>query len=279
LITDDWCRFFKDEGFSVGVSLDGPEHLNSARRNWGDAESHSSARRGMETLEANGISFGIICVVNESNIAHPEELYDYFISIKGCRGLNFNIEEREGFNSEARPLDAMKVSEFWMRLFRAWRTNPALRIREFQDVLGWMRGICTDNDAGVPRPGDAWPTVGINGDVVVLSPEFIGATPAEARQFIVGNVLERSLSDIVHDSDRAGYVMDYRAGRKKCEMACKYFGYCGGGQPSNKYFEHGTCDATETEHCRNTRIAPLEAVLHTLEGIAKGEIDDANRSR
>lgn len=271
LISDQWCKFFREEGFYVGVSLDGPEQLNSARRNWAGAESYSTARRGMSILDANGLKFGVICVINKFNIERPEELYEYFTSIPGCRGLNCNIEEREGFNVDAEQLDPAKVAEFWIRLFEAWRRKPKLRIREFQNVLGWMRGVCYEHEAATPRPGDAWPTVSVAGDVVVLSPEFMGAGASKLPQFIVGNVLERSLCDIVRDSETARYVVDYRIGRNRCEATCKYFGYCGGGQPSNKYFEHGTCDATETEHCRNTRIAPLEAVLQVLERESKGD--------
>jgi uncharacterized protein len=47
--------------------------------------------------------------------------------------------------------------------------------------------------------------------------------------------------------------------------AITYFALCGGGAPSNKYFENGRFDTTETDYCRSMKKVVSEVVLAGLE--------------
>ena|ERR1700735_2867062 len=264
LITDQWCDFFREEDFKVGVSIDGPKAQNLGRLNWAGNESFDSVLKGMNTLRQNGIKFATIAVVNECNVDDPATFYNFFLSI-GCERLNINIKEREGLYRLAKDLDFEQVRRFWKGLFDQWRAKPVLPIREFNYALGWMEGICTD-DRGASRPPrrDLWPTVSVNGDVGVVSPEFMAAAHGERDRFVVGNVTKTPLHEIVKQSWQSEYVREFFLGVDECKRVCPYFSYCGGGQGSNKYFELGTLNGTETAHCRNTRQAVVDAVLGAL---------------
>src|SRR3954454_3780233 len=49
LIDRDWCQFFADEKFGLGVSVDGPEFLHDKQRsNWSGRGSHKKVMRGIE---------------------------------------------------------------------------------------------------------------------------------------------------------------------------------------------------------------------------------------
>jgi uncharacterized protein len=54
-------------------------------------------------------------------------------------------------------------------------------------------------------------------------------------------------------------------GVQSCARTCGYFGLCGGGAPSNKYFENGSFASTETMYCRNSIQMPIDIVLCDLE--------------
>lgn len=264
LIDDGWCELFREERFRVGISVDGYERQNTSRVDWGGHTSYASAMRGTQALRRHALNFGVIAVVNQHNIDDPEGFYDFFLSL-GCKQLNINVEEQEGLNRNSPSLMDAKVRQFWDRLFRQWRKKPQLRIREFDNVLGWMNTIAgTGFGNSVPRQPNLWPTVSASGDVVVVSPELMAAAPDEIKRFVVGNVLTKPLHEIVAASVGCGYVQEAISGFRRCRATCSYYSYCGGGEASNKYYELGTLDATETAHCRHTRKAVVDAVIEAL---------------
>jgi uncharacterized protein len=263
LITQEWCDFFKDEGFTIGVSLDGDVNQNSNRVTWGKSPSHASVMRGIERLQKNDLDFGIIAVVNVSNIDNPHTFYDFFASLN-CRSLSVNVEEQEGLNRLSEGLASNKVRWFWSELFKAWLAKPVIRIREIDSALGWMESVCKAQKPQRTFTRDFWPTVSSNGDVVVLSPEFMAVRENEQSQFVVGNVLRTPLTEIVYESMSASYVQDFFIGVGECLKTCSYYSFCGGGQASNKYFELGDIKATETAHCRNSKQFVVDAILASL---------------
>jgi uncharacterized protein len=83
--------------------------------------------------------------------------------------------------------------------------------------------------------------------------------------FVFGNVLRDQLADVVSNLAFLAAWGDIRAGVELCERTCPYFGVCGGGAPSNKYYENGTFVSTETVHCRHKIQLLAEQVLRDLE--------------
>ena len=112
---------------------------------------------------------------------------------------------------------------------------------------------------------DTLPSIAYNGDVVLVSPEFLGNYPfSKYDTFVVGNILGSSLSKIINDGLESKYIKDYVLGMEKCRSECEYFGYCRGGDASNKHLELGSLDVTKTNHCRNTKMRLVDAVLEKL---------------
>jgi uncharacterized protein len=65
-IDDDWARFFKAAGFSVGVSLD-IDHRNHDRQRQfkGGGGSFAATRSGIDTLRRHGLAHGFLAVVDQ----------------------------------------------------------------------------------------------------------------------------------------------------------------------------------------------------------------------
>jgi len=264
LINDAWCDLLLRYCFQVGVSIDGTFHQNTSRRTWSGQPAFDASIRGIEHLRSARIKFGIIAVVNQSNLDSPEELYSFLCSLGPC-SISVNVAEREGNNINAEPFNRSEVNRFWERLLSAWMKNPEVPLRQFRDVLNVVNSVAIGSSAYLDASRNIYPTVTADGDVFLLSPE-LASLPRELRsRFVVGNVLQAELAMIVRDGLESSYVHEFLRGVARCKDECEYFPFCRGGQASNKQFENGTLDCTETDYCRNSRIGPAKALLAGLE--------------
>ena len=89
LLNDEWCRFFHDNHFLIGISIDGPQALHDAYRNTrqGGASWHE-VMRGIQLLRQHGVEWNAMATVNASNVEHPQTFYRFFREI-GCEFLQF----------------------------------------------------------------------------------------------------------------------------------------------------------------------------------------------
>ncbi len=260
LIDDAWCDLFHRYGFRVGVSIDGPEAANRARTDWGNRPSFDRVMRGISRLRAHDIAFSAICVVTEQTVTQPESLLEFFEDL-GATSVGFNIEELEGANDDRQTIPPELVRRFWRKMFDRLDAGSPLRVREADRLLGYLADArAGGKDRWDTALHDPIPTVGTNGDVVVLSPELLGVKDDRYGDFVLGNVLGQTLAAILNRIDEASYVREYTEGARRCRQECEFFVFCQGGQASNKYFEHGDFTVTETAYCRNSKIELARAL-------------------
>lgn len=265
LIDRAWCDFFKAHNFRVGVSIDGPKWANVNRVNWNKSFVFEQIMKGIECLKENRIPFNAITVITKENIKSARELYSFFSEL-GCYSLGVNIEEIEGANQAGVKLGKSDVIEFWSELFGAWRINPSIEIREFARSISWMTALCFDTEKFQQwkHTFGLFPTIAWNGNVVVLSPELLGAVSQSYDNFVVGNVTQESLKEIIRKAQRSQYVKDFIKGVARCKETCSYYSFCRGGHASNKFYELGTLDATQTLACQNSKQYLVDSVLDVL---------------
>jgi uncharacterized protein len=261
LIDHGWCEIFRDYAFVVGVSIDGPAHLNIDRVDHANHQAFTSTMRGIDCLREQAIPFNALAVATERTFPHAREIYEFFCAIQ-CSTLGINIVERESAYLKEVP-DNDAVSLFWAELFDAWRDNPVIEVREISQALSWIANPSAGSSSD-PIIRELMPTISVDGDIVLLSPEFLGYDAAVHRPFVVGNVFENSLWNIHAHASGIPYVAEFAEGMAQCHSKCPYFSFCGGGQASNKYFELGTLRGTETAHCRNSKIRLAEAILNAI---------------
>jgi uncharacterized protein len=263
LIDDAWCDFFRQHDVRVGLSIDGPAAHTRMRVDWAGRPAFDRIMRGVQTLRRHEIRFAAICVVSDPRPGLATELYEFFLDL-GCFWLGINIEEREGINTRVNARSPEAVQTFWAELAAAWLADPRIELREVEWALRYAGGVLAgDADNLLPRLRDPIPTVAHDGRVVLFSPELAGFNDPRYGDFASGNVLARPLDEIVESAVTAptGWIAEYLAGTEACRGSCPYFGFCGGGQASNRLFELGRFDGTVTDHCRNTKIRLLEGVL------------------
>ncbi|WP_216586420.1 cyclophane-forming radical SAM peptide maturase AmcB [Streptomyces brasiliscabiei] len=264
LITGRWCELLAAYDVRVGVSIDGPPWANTHRVDLKGQPAFDRIMRGIQRLREHGVPFSVICVVGTDTIARPEELLDFLAGL-GCHEAGFNIEEIEGVNTACQPPTIEQAEEFWRRTI-TWTRRPGnrLRVREIDRLSEYLRLIRSGRRADWDqRRLDPIPTVSVNGDVVLLSPELADTTAPAYGNFLAGNILHRPLPELLDQAHRLRYVRDFLTGLEGCRDACAFFDYCRGAQAANRYFENGSLATTQTHYCQVSRQALITA-LSTL---------------
>ena len=78
-VDDEWAAFLKENGFLVGLSVDGPQPLHDAYRvNKGGRGSFEQVMHGWDFLQKHGVDVNILCTVHAANADHPLEIYRFF---------------------------------------------------------------------------------------------------------------------------------------------------------------------------------------------------------
>ncbi|MEV0409845.1 radical SAM protein [Streptomyces sp. NPDC050448] len=265
LVDDAWCEFLLEHDVHVGVSIDGPEDMNSHRVTLAGHPGFRVTMRGIERLRRNGIPYSAIAVVSDPDPTDAIRFYEFFADL-GVTTLGVNVEEEEGVNTGAKAADPVRAAKFWTALADAWRANPVVRLREVQRVLNFAGAVLKGHEtAPLPAssPWDALPTVAYDGGVVMLSPELAGFTDARFGDFTTGNVLKDGLDVLVAEAEqRTPWISEFWDGVDSCRATCEYFAFCGGAHPANRYFEHGgRMDGTRTSYCTTSKVALLEGVV------------------
>ncbi len=96
LLNDDWCRFFKQHNFLVGLSIDGPADLNDCyRKNRAGKPTHVKVMKAIELLKKHNVDFNTLTVVNRENVTYPDRVYQFLKDI-GSTYIQFTpLVERE----------------------------------------------------------------------------------------------------------------------------------------------------------------------------------------
>ncbi|QDT42526.1 hypothetical protein Pan241w_26110 [Gimesia alba] len=267
LLNSSWCEFLKNENFEIGVSVDGPLELNRKRKYRSGKESFNSTMRGIDLLKHFEIPFATISVIGNDSLKHAAKIY-HFVKGIGSRCMCINVEEKEGAN-KGNLTPSVRVENFWKELVEIWMSDDKpIKVREIQNNLEAMSSMLAGDSANgvtIGKKIDLFPSIAVNGDVVLLSPELLNAERKNTtNEFIVGNLLSSDLSDILAVGMNSRYVKEYLEGIQKCSRGCDYFQVCGGGQASNKYFENGNLNTSETAYCKNHKQTVIEAILDSI---------------
>jgi uncharacterized protein len=260
LITPAWCELFAAYDFEVGVSIDGPHRANSNRVDRSGRAAYTRIVNGIGQLRHAGIPFTAICVVSPETIGDPDGLVDFFEQL-GCTSVAFNIEEQEGINTRRQTVDEEDAQAFWQHLMVRRLAGSPLRMRELDRLFHYLVELRDGRrPADEDKKFDPIPTVAYNGDIVILSPELLGMRSAQHHDFVVGNVLDQLLPDMLDGLGDVSYAREFAQGLDACSTRCEFFGFCRGAQAGNRYFETGSFATMATAYCRNTRQALVKAL-------------------
>lgn len=141
LLDGAWCEFFRENGFLVGLSLDGPKALHDANRLLADGKgSFRTVMHAVQLLKRYRVAFNILCVLTKHNAKHPQQLWNFFMQ-NDLHYLQFipclpEIGEKENDNS----LTPQLFYSFYVQVFRLWleqlQKGNYVSVKLFDDMAG-----------------------------------------------------------------------------------------------------------------------------------------------
>jgi hypothetical protein len=248
MIDDRWAQFFHDQGWLVGVSIDGPEEFHDEyRRNKAGRPSWRQVMRGINYLNKHQVEWNAMAVVNDFNADYPLDFYQFFKDI-GCRFLQFTpIVERIATHPDGRHLASMaddvqaeladfsvtpeQWGHFLCTVFDQWVRNDvgSTFVQLFDTTLAnWMGmdgSLCT-----MARECGHASVMEYNGDVYSCD-HFVFP------EYKLGNICDNTLTEMMYSERQRAFGQNkYRSLPQQCK-SCQYLFACHGECPKNRFSE------------------------------------------
>jgi uncharacterized protein len=275
LLTQEWCDFINEHQIRIGVSVDGPQPIHDANRKTRSGRgTFDNVIRGIKLLRQNDIPYHAIAVVTQATLADPEGFFAFFYN-NGFFNLGLNIEEVEGAHRQSSIFGDTLYRDainFYTTLFDLYiASDRHMAIREFdRSMNAILRNPETLDitslliESHLINPMSII-SIDYQGNFSTFSPELIGQKSEEYNNFILGNVLDSDFAIAEKSTLLKKMSDDIIKGVNKCKRECDYFYICGGGAPSNKFFENMTFNSSETNYCKYNIKIPSGIVLTYLE--------------
>ncbi len=246
LLNDDWCRFFADNGFLVGISVDGPEDIHDHyRQNIAGKGSFQPVMKSIGLLQKYKVEFNTLTVVNIESSKYPEKVYRFLKNIPSRYIQFIPVVERRAKNTNGLqlippgyPCDA-DVAEwsvtpagygnFLVTVFDEWvRSDVGRYFVQIFDValanwVGVPGGLCVFDEtcglgAALEHNGDLYSC-----DHYVYNENHLG------------NIMERSLGDMFRSDKQFRFGMAKKDDLPLYCRRCNFLFACHGECPKHRF--------------------------------------------
>jgi uncharacterized protein len=253
LLTDDWCRFFKEHGFLVGLSIDGPRKLHDryrVKRN--GRPTFNKVMSGVELLRKHKVSFNTLTVVNDHNSRQPLEVYRFLKRIGDGHmqfipiverlpdeaaeklGLALAIPPFTGALVESPRLTPWSVTpkqlaNFYIRIFDEWvQYDVGTVFVQFFDValgnwLGVGTGLCQFS-----------PTCGMAG-ALEHNGDLYSCDHYVYPKHKLGNIMETPLAELMQSKTQLRFGRAKLDSLPECCKVCEVRPACHGDCPKHRF--------------------------------------------
>ena len=251
LLNDDWCRFFKENNFLVGISIDGPKEFHDEyRRDKMGRPSFHRVMKGIELLKKHEVEFNCLAVVNDYNVDYPIEFYNFFKEI-GCQYIQFTpIVERirkdntisllklatarqraDEVDLAPYSVPAYKWGNFLCAVFDEWVKEDVgkIFIQIFDSTLanwvGEQPGVCT-----MAKTCGHAGAMEFNGDVYSCD-HFVFP------EYRLGNINSKSLTSMMYSEEQLKFGNDKFDSLPQQCRECDFLFACYGECPKNRFIK------------------------------------------
>lgn len=230
LLNDEWCEFFRENNFLIGISIDGAKPFHDKYRTTKDLRpTFDHVVRGINLLKKHGVEYNIMGVVNDFNMNYSLEFYQFFKDIDS-HYIQFSpaVESDSNGNVTQWSVTPEKWGDFLIAIFNEWvRKDVGTYFVQYFDsaLANWVGvdpGICifakNCGHAGVME---------FNGDVYSCD-HFVYP------QYKLGNINDKTLMEMMYSKQQTEFGLAKSASLSSQCKQCKYLFACRGECPKNR---------------------------------------------
>ena len=243
LLNDEWCQFFHENKFLIGLSMDGPKELHDYyRKDKGGHGTFDRVGRSARLLQKHKVEFNILCTVNSKNADHPLKVYRFFRDDLGTHYLQFiPIVERINENGETGLQEGNKVTDrsvrpeqwgrFLIGIFDEWvkRDVGQTFVLNFDGALaGWLGMAGTVCIFG--------PTCGL-GMALEHNGDLYSCDHFVEPNYYLGNILTTPMIELVVSEKQRKFGQDKKDTLPRYCRECEVLSICNGECPKNRLIQ------------------------------------------
>ncbi|MFH1760586.1 MAG: anaerobic sulfatase maturase [bacterium] len=234
LINNEWCRFFHENQFLIGLSLDGPREIHDKhRRNKKKESVHDNVMRSVEILQNNYVAFNSLTVINKDNYNKAVEIYDFLRK----RGIFFHqyipaiISTNRKINNSNFSISGMEYGRFLIDLFNRWYPDDikTVSIRLFDSIINRLT-LGTVTQCNMGESCDGYFVVEYNGDVYPCD-YYV------ENNWLLGNIKTNPWQDLCLHEKRTAFAALKMNLNSNCTK-CDFLGLCKGDCTRHRDFTH-----------------------------------------
>ncbi|MEJ2033540.1 MAG: anaerobic sulfatase maturase [Deltaproteobacteria bacterium] len=245
LLNDDWCRFFKENDFLIGISIDGPRELHDAyRRDKEGKGTFAQVLQGVRLLQKHRVEYNVLVAVNRVNAGHPLEVYRFLRDELGASWIQlipvverFDHKEgrgqllQQGSRVSDRSVKPAQFGRFLIDIFDEWvrRDVGRVYVQTFEAAarrwLGLPSGMCAfEKTCGLGLALEH------NGDLYACD-HFVEP------DYRLGNIRDQHMIDMVASEKQRLFGRDKRDALPRSCLACDVRFACHGECPKNRFIK------------------------------------------
>lgn len=225
LIDDEWASLFAENGFLVGLSLDGDFDDNAFRLDSEGKNPFFSILAGAQCLQRHGVEFNILSVLTGKSADNIDKIYRFFRS-KGFRYLQF-IPCLRPFGDKSEGELFMTTEQYTHFLIHAFNLyvkdyvrNQYISIRQFDN---WVRLFLGQKSEQCGMGGHCTHQFVVEGNGNVYPCDFYCTD-----EYLLGNINNSSLEFLAKSPRAESFLRESLSLDFRCR-SCKYLPLCRGG--------------------------------------------------
>jgi len=237
LLDDEWCAFFKEYDFLIGISLDGLRELhNMYRVDKGGNPTFGRVMLGVELLKKHDVTFNVLVTVHAANSSHGLEVYRFLRDDAQAQFIQFipiverNNAAQSGHNAAVtgRSVRGRDYGRFLISVFDEWvrRDVGRIYVQIFDAALaawvGQAPGLCVfEKTCGTAL------VLEHNGDLFCCD-HFVEPS------YRLGNILKTPLVELVQSEGQNAFGRAKHRTLPRMCRTCDVRFVCNGGCPKNR---------------------------------------------